>query len=251
MLSDIQLVDRSPAGQILKLLQQQGPLSIKAIEAALGVTATAVRQQLATLMTAEMVTAETVREKGPNGPAPTQSRQGSSGPKSGHTDDPMSTPTPRTGTVRLSRPRGRPHAVYRLAEKGQALFARGYEELALALLEEVLQLSDAGTVHQLLHRISTRLSRQYAAGIHSTTVADRLHELSACLTAHGVMSKVDEAADAFVLTEYSCPYYGVAREHREVCGMEIEAMELALGTPVILHQSQLDGHTGCQFQVKK
>ncbi len=210
MLSDIQLVDRSPAGQILKLLQQQGPLSIKAIEAALGVTATAVRQQLTTLMTAEMVTAETVREK-----------------------------------------RGRPHAVYRLAEKGQALFAHGYEELALALLEEVLQLSDPVTVHQLLHRISTRLGRQYAAGIHSAAVVDRLHELSALMTAHGIMSKVDEAPDAFVLTEYNCPYYGLAREHREVCGMEIEAMELALGLPVVLHQSQLDGHTGCQFQVKK
>lgn len=210
MLSDIQLVDRSPAGQILKLLQQRGPLSIKAIEAALGVTATAVRQQLTTLMTAEVVTAETVREK-----------------------------------------RGRPHAVYRLAEKGQALFAHGYEELALALLEEVLQLSDPVTVHELLHRISSRLGRQYAEGMHSAAVVDRLHELSALLTAHGVMSQVDEGADAFVLTEYNCPYYGLAREHREVCGMEIEAMELALGAPVTLHQSQLDGHTGCQFQVKK
>ena len=230
MLSDIQLVDRSPAGQILKLLQQQGPLSIKAIEAALGVTATAVRQQLAALMTAEMVTAETVREKGPSGPRASEER---------------------THAPTQSRQRGRPHAVYRLAEKGQALFARGYEELALALLEEILELPDPGTVHQLLHRVSTRLGRQYAEGIHSATVADRLHELSARLTTHGVMSKVDEAADAFVLTEYNCPYYGLAREHREVCGMEIEALELALGVPVTLYQSQLDGHTGCQFQVKK
>jgi predicted ArsR family transcriptional regulator len=54
-----------------------------------------------------------------------------------------------------------------------------------------------------------------------------------------------------VLTEYTCPYYGLAREHREVCGMEIEAMELALGSPVTLYKSQLDGHKGCQFQVKK
>ena len=90
MLPDMR-IDGSPAGQILKLLQQQGPLSIKEIEAALGVTTTAVRQQLVTLMTTGMVTAETVREK-----------------------------------------RGRPHAVYRLTEKGQALFAHGYEELALA-----------------------------------------------------------------------------------------------------------------------
>jgi predicted ArsR family transcriptional regulator len=209
MLSHIR-VDGSPAGQILKLLQQQGPLSIKALEAALGVTATAVRQQLTTLMTAEMVTAEMVREK-----------------------------------------RGRPHAVYRLAEKGQALLARGYEALALALLEEVLHLPDPLMVHQLLQRVSARLGRQFAERIRGAAVADRLQELSALLQAHGIMSKVDEEADAFVLTEYTCPYYGLAREHREVCDMEIEAIELAVGSPVTLYQSQLDGHTGCQFQVKK
>src|SRR5262249_30573517 len=45
----------------------------------------------------------------PNGSAPTQSRQGPNGPKSGPTADPISTPTPRTGTVRLSRQM--PHAV--------------------------------------------------------------------------------------------------------------------------------------------
>lgn len=209
MLPEIHL-DRSPAGQILKLLQQQGPVSIKAIEAALGVTATAVRQQLTALMTAEMVTAETVREK-----------------------------------------RGRPFAVYRLADKGQALFARGYEELALALLEEILQLADAETAHLLLHRVSTRLARHYTERMHGAAVADRLQELATLLAAHGVVNKVDENADAYVLTEYSCPYYGVAREHREVCGVELQAMELALGSPVTLHQSQLDGHNSCQFQVKK
>jgi predicted ArsR family transcriptional regulator len=171
------------------------------------------------LLTAEMITAETVREK--------------------------------RGTVREKR--GRPHAVYRLSEKGQALLARGYEALALALLEEVLylQVQDPGMVHQLLHRVSARLGRQFAERLHGAAVADRVQELSALLKAHGIMSKVDEEADAFVLTEYTCPYYGLAREHREVCGMEIEAMELALGSPVTLYQSQLDGYTGCQFQVKK
>jgi len=33
--------------------------------------------------------------------------------------------------------------------------------------------------------------------------------------------------------------------------VEIEAMELALGSTVTLYQSRLDGHNGCQFQVKK
>ena len=209
MLSDIRL-GRSPAGQILKLLQQQGSLSIKEIEVALGVTATAVRQQLTMLIAADMVKAEMVREK-----------------------------------------RGRPHAVYRLAQKGQALFAQGYEELALALLEEVLHLPDTAQVHQMLHRVSARLGRQFAERMRGVDIADRLQELAGLLAAHGIMSKVDEQADAFVLTEYTCPYYGLAREHREVCGVEIEAMGLALGSTVTLYKSQLDGHKGCQFQVKK
>jgi predicted ArsR family transcriptional regulator len=124
-------IDGSPAGQILKLLQQQGPLSIKEIEAALGVTTTAVRQQLVTLMTTGMVMAKTVREK-----------------------------------------RGRPHAVYRLAAKGQELFAHGYEDLALALLEEVLYLPDTATCIKCCTCVSA--PRATVSGACGVRVAERL-----------------------------------------------------------------------------
>jgi DeoR family transcriptional regulator, suf operon transcriptional repressor len=203
-------LDRSPAGQILKLLQQQGALSIKEIETALGVTTTAVRQQLTTLMAEELVTAVTVREK-----------------------------------------RGRPHAVYSLSEKGQEFFARGYEALALVLLEEMLKLTERDNTQRLLQRVSARLGAQFAEQIRGTALAERLRELVVLLEKRGILSKVEEADGAFVFTEYGCPYYGLAREHREVCGMEVEAMEQALGSQVTLCQSQLDGHHGCQFQVKK
>jgi predicted ArsR family transcriptional regulator len=209
MLYDAQL-GKSPAGQILKLLQQRGTLRIKDIEAALGVTATAVRQQLTTLLAEDLVALTTVREK-----------------------------------------RGRPYAVYRLSEKGQALFAQGYEDLALVLLEEVLELEEPMMSRRVLQRVSRRLGQQYAELIHGATLVDRLQALAVWFQEHGILSQVDEEDELFVLTEYGCPYYGLARQHREICGMEIEAMEIALGTPVTLCQSQLDGHHGCQFQVKK
>jgi predicted ArsR family transcriptional regulator len=209
MLYDIRL-DKSPAGQILRLLQQQGALSIKAIETALGVTTTAVRQQMTALHAAGLVTATTIREK-----------------------------------------RGRPHAIYSLSEKGQTLFACGYEDLALVLLEEVLGLTQPESTRQILQRVSTRLGAQYAEEIHGAALAERLQEFVALLEKRGILITLTEERDAFVLTEYGCPYYGLAREHREVCGMEIEAIEQALGSQVTLRQSQLDGHHGCQFQVKK
>jgi DeoR family suf operon transcriptional repressor len=206
---DIQ-VDTSPAAQILKLLQQQGVLTIKDIEAALGVTTTAVRQQLAALQAEGLLSTATVREK-----------------------------------------RGRPHATYRLSDKGQKLFARGYENLAQVLLEEMLDLTEPERVHQLLRRISARLGAQYAEHVQGAELEDRLQQLVLALEQRGIISKVEEEDCAFVLTEYGCPYYGLAQEHRELCGVEIEAMGKVLGSEVVLNQSQLDGHHGCRFQVKK
>ena len=203
-------LDKSPAGQILKLLQQHGSLRIKEIEAALGVTATAVRQQLVALVAEGFISTATVREK-----------------------------------------RGRPHAVYHLSDKGQALFARGYEDLALVLLEEILDLAEPACSEQLLHRVSARLGAQYAEQIQGAALVERIQAWVTLLQQRGIMSKLEEEAERFVLTEYGCPYYGLAREHREVCTMEIEAIEQVLGSEVTLCQSQLDGHHGCQFQVKK
>lgn len=210
MYDDVQL-EKSPAGQILKLLQQRGELRIKDIEAALGVTSTAVRQQLNALVAEELVASTTVREK-----------------------------------------RGRPHAIYRLSEKGQALVAHGYANLAIVLLEEILEVAEPELAQQLFRRVSVRLGEQYAAGqVPGEVLSERLEALVNRLHTHGIITQVDEAEDLFVLTEYGCPYFRVAQQHREVCEMEIEAMEQALGTEVTLCHSQLDGHHGCQFQVRK
>jgi predicted ArsR family transcriptional regulator len=203
-------VDKSPAGQILKLLQQRGKLRIKDIEAALGVTSTAVRQQLNALLAENLVASTTVREK-----------------------------------------RGRPHAIYRLSEKGQALFARGYANLAIVLLEEILEVAEPELAQRLFRRVSTRLGEQYTDHMLGEALSERLQALVSRLHTHGIITQVDEADDLFVLTEYGCPYFRVAQQHREVCEMEIEAMEQALGTEVTLCHSQLDGHHGCQFQVRK
>ena len=209
MYNDAQL-DKSPAGQILRLLQQRGELRIKDIEAALGVTSTAVRQQLNTLAAEELVASDMVREK-----------------------------------------RGRPYAIYRLSEKGQALFARGYANLAIVLLEEILEVAEPALAKQLFQRVSARLGEQYAGPLLAEGLSERLDALVSRLHTHGIITQVDEADDLFVLTEYGCPYFRVAQQHREVCEMEIEAMEQVLGTEVTLCQSQLDGHHGCQFQVRK
>lgn len=52
---------RGPATEILRLLQRLGPLSVKALESELGVSTNAVREQLQHLMAAGLITASKVR----------------------------------------------------------------------------------------------------------------------------------------------------------------------------------------------
>jgi predicted ArsR family transcriptional regulator len=147
--------------------------------------------------------------------------------------------------------RGRPPAVYQLSVKGQELFPQLYEELACILFEELLVLPANTHWRQILPRLSARLGAQYADQSAGTTLLDRVQTLAAWLVRRGVLTSVEEHEQTFLLMEHSCPFYGLARLHREVCTMETTAMMLALGTPVTLGQSRLDGHTGCQFLIQK
>jgi predicted ArsR family transcriptional regulator len=206
--------DDSPADKILKLLRQRGACVIKEMVELLGVTQTAVRQQLAALIAQGLVTASSVGDG-----------------------------------------RGRPPSTYRLSEKGKGLSTRLPDRLALVLLEEVLTLDAAGGASQapqnLLPRLSLRMSHHYAEQMRGDTVAERLQQWVDWLEQHGIVCEVAEDAEVYVLTEYGCPYYGLAQQHREVCRCETEALEHALGTPVTLLQSQLDGSQGCQFRMRK
>lgn len=207
-------LDDSPAGKILKLLRQHGPCAIKEMVERLGVTQTAVRQQLAALSAQDLVMASSVCDG-----------------------------------------RGRPPAIYRLSEKGKGLSTRLPDRLALVLLEEVLTLDEVSgaskTPSNLLQRLSWGMSHHYAEHMRGDTVAERLQQWIDWLAQHGIVCEVAEDADVYVLTEYGCPYYGLAQQHRAVCRLETEALAHALGAPVTLLQSQLDGSRGCQFRLRK
>ena len=206
-------LDDSPAGKILKLLRQHGACVIKEMVELLGVTPTAVRQQLAALIAQGLVTASSVCDG-----------------------------------------RGRPPAIYRLSEH-KGLSMRLPDRLALVLLEEVLTQDEGGggskMPQNLFQRLSLGMSHHYAEQMRGDTVAERLQYWVDWLEQHGIVCDVAEDSDVYVLTEYGCPYYGLAQQHREVCRLETEALEHALGAPVTLLQSQLDGSQGCQFRMRK
>jgi DeoR family transcriptional regulator, suf operon transcriptional repressor len=201
------LIGRGPSGRILELLQRNGPMSAKQLQAALGVSSlNAVREPLLTLSVAGLVRSDTVR-----------------------------------------RGAGRPSYLYALTDKAQALFPKGYDVLLRLLLEELLALEGRERLTQILQGVSERLANEYTGDGEGQAIGERLTALAEALDARGTPISIVERDDAIVLHEYSCPYYDVAQQTNAVCAIEQQMLEQVLGRPVAITRRIVDGHVGCQF----
>ena len=204
-------LDDSPRGQIIKLLQRNGPMGIKDLRQALGVSDTAIRQQLRALIADGLVVAQKAPVKG----------------------------------------RGRPGRVYALTENTRHLFACECEDLALALYNELLLEQGPEVVRRLLERVGQRLAEQYKYQMRGLELQERVLTLSKLLDDRGIMSDVSHREDALVLHEYNCPYHELAAAHTEICKMEQKMLSDVLGADVELTHSIVDGHHRCSFVVKR
>ena len=147
--------------------------------------------------------------------------------------------------------RGRPPLVYRLSDKARKLASPWLENLALVMLEAVLEPEAQASGAPPEKRLGAQLGQHYTDRLDGDTPADRLAQLRQWLAQHDIPSDLVEVAGGYELTTYGCPYYGLAAQRREVCQMEIEALGQALGAPLALVQSQLDGHHGCCFRMRR
>src|SRR5438552_18656313 len=213
MMIDPKQTESSPRAEVLRLIQRQGSASIKDLEAALGVTTTAVREQVVHLLHEGFLQATRVR-----------------------------------GEV------GRPYYVYSLTAKAQDLFPKDYATLAVLLLEETLAMNGAQGLQMLLNRVSRRMADKFAGQTQGKELSQKLLGLVAALGDTGMevtMMPVPESEGDFVLRTPTCPYFDVAKTHREICEMEQEMMSelLGPGVGVKLSGCLIDGEHACEFNV--
>jgi predicted ArsR family transcriptional regulator len=203
-------LDDSPRGQIIKLLQRNGPMGIKDLRQALGVSDTAIRQQLQYLIADGLIEATRAQRSG----------------------------------------RGRPGKVYALTDDVRHLFACEGEDLALSLYDELLMDQGPEVVQRLLDRVGQRMAEQYQYQMRGLALLERVNAFSALLDARGIMSDTHMDDDAIVLHEYNCPYRDLAVAHQEICEMEQKMLSQVLDADVELVDRIVDGHHRCSFVVR-
>jgi DeoR family transcriptional regulator, suf operon transcriptional repressor len=205
----------SPRAEVLRIIQRLGSASVKDLEAELGVTTTAVREQITHLMREDFIQATRVR-----------------------------------GVV------GRPYYVYSLTAKAHDFFPKDYATLALMLLEETRLLHGQEGMRMLLNRVSRRMAEKLGGVAEGKELSQKLLGLVASLGETGMevsMQPLEGREGDFVLKTHACPYFHLARDHREICEMESEMLSemLGPGVEVKIGARIVEGGCACDFHVTR
>lgn len=159
----------------------------------------------------------------------------------------------RDGLVLASEERGRvgrPTLVYTLTEKAETLFPKGYDELAIALLEEIRAEEGSERLYQLLHRVAQRLAESFWERVQGKSLAQRVEETALILQEQGCLVDWEQRDGEFFLHEFTCPLSKIAKQDSSVCTLHLELVRLLTGADTRLVRSLLRGERACTYRIR-
>lgn len=179
-----------------------GPATASQLAERLGISATAVRRHLESLVADGAVTAS---ERPPYGPAPT-------------------------------RGRGRPARTFALTAEGRAQFPAEYDALAIDALGFVEEVGGAPAVHAFAgHRageLETRVRALLGDGWRDLPQEQQVTAFARALSELGYAATAEPAPMGVQLCQHHCPVSHVAAEYPQLCEAETEAFARLLGRHV-------------------
>ena len=159
----------------------------------------------------------------------------------------------REGLVESQEERGhvgRPALVYRLTDRGDALYPKAYDELANVLLEEVRETAGSEALQALIRRTATRFAEPYRERLEGRPLAERVEETGAIIRERGFLADSTRDGDDFLIRQYTCPYPKVAGQNSCVCALDVEFVRQLVGADARLSTSLLRGDEACTYRVR-
>jgi DeoR family transcriptional regulator, suf operon transcriptional repressor len=146
---------------------------------------------------------------------------------------------------------GRPRNVFTLHATAFEKFPQGYHRLSDRLLEILKSRMTEADIQALFERIGADIATEHALNLQGKPLEKKIETLIELLGEEGFMSRLERVgADHFVLTQVSCPYQYVATRHPEVCELDLQLMNTALGTAVKREACVANGDAVCTFHIK-
>ncbi len=145
---------------------------------------------------------------------------------------------------------GRPRLVYFLTEKGMENFPTRYFRLTNHLLGEIKETLPEDEVRGLFRKMADRISEEYKPVLKNLSPEERLKLLIEVMAREGYELSWEKSGSAFAISEVSCPFYQIGREHPEICLFDKSLISSMLGVPESKVKHLKKGESHCSFIVE-
>lgn len=149
----------------------------------------------------------------------------------------------------ISPTKGRPTQTYRLTESGRSRFPRHYALLASLVLGALKEKLGAEALAAVLDELGGALAAEHAPALSRLPMEDRIEAVAALMRELGYAAEVEPGAKPGepVLRAHNCVFHDLAREHPEVCRLDLALLGRLLDRPISHRECMLRGGRSCRF----
>ena len=156
-------------------------------------------------------------------------------------------------TIVVRQKRGRPAYRFHLTPAADDIFPARYGQIAVDLLDQVVELDGPEKVDQLFDLRMTSLEREYGGQMTGLSLQEKVERLAHLRDNEGYMAEADITSDedTYVIVEHHCPIHEIAKRFPQICRYEQELFARTLDTDVCRIEHKITGGGHCRYLIKK
>jgi len=154
-------------------------------------------------------------------------------------------------SIRRLPGRGRPRHYFTTTPAAMVmLFANNQQLVVPAMWEAINQIAGPRQKKRIVRAVSRKLAAYYRAQIKANDPKKRLEQFARITEEEGGMIDVVAKNGQVTVTKRTCPFFSMADEPRHVCEIDHEMISQIAGCPMRLVACRQDGAPCCQFEAK-
>jgi predicted ArsR family transcriptional regulator len=155
------------------------------------------------------------------------------------------------GKIRRSTTRsaGRPISRYMLTALGDHLFPKGYDQLAIKLIDTVGEELGGEALKRILAAVTEEQVRAWEPMMRGKSLDERLALLRDLYVKGDSFMEIERTAEGIRLIERNCPYLNVAMRHPALCSTSVSVLARLLGVKVLRQERFQSGDQCCAFRI--
>ena len=146
---------------------------------------------------------------------------------------------------------GRPGFVWRLTERGVHLFPKQYALFSDLLIRSLKKKLGSKRLIGALRDLGTELASQHAHRLQGMSTEQQIEEVARIMLELGYQTRIgrDPGHVLPLIDARNCIYHHLARDHREVCELDLALLSTLLKADIEHVECMVRGGNACRFRV--